>query len=145
MQELFWRGAVWFDSRSERSLSHQEPRPSLSGAFSKLTDFFPFCGLTLGGLSSSGKAQCHNQFHFESSNCMIKVYIFSAVVWLRDRGNRGDTPLAINITRSTVPLLSSATVHPFAHLRSGFQVLASPKKPAEQLLTSRNVVNHIIH
>lgn len=105
---------------------------------------FPFYRLTLGGLSSSGKAQCHNRIYFGSSNCMIKAYIFSAVVWLRDRGNRGDTHLAFNITRSMVPLLPSATIHPLAHLRSGFQVLASPKKPEEQLLTSRNVVNHVI-
>lgn len=70
---------------------------------------------------------------------MVKAFLFPAVVWLWDRGSRGAcppaTPLASNITRSVVSLLPSPTgsVHPFSHLRSGLQVLSSPKKLAQQL------------
>lgn len=96
MQELFWRGDIWFDSLSERSqifilnnqdfISAQLPKTSeFSCVFSELQSF-SFCGLPLGGSRSPGKTQCYNQINFWSRNCMMRAFIFSAVVWLWTRG-----------------------------------------------------------
>lgn len=136
---LFPRGARFFSSATKTSLLLNYLNPLNFFVLFQNSQTFPFYGLTLGGSHSPGKAQCHKQINFPSNNCMMKAFLFSAVVWLWDRGSRGAcppaTPLAFNITGSMVPLLPSATgsIHPFTHLKSGFQVLSSPKKPAQQL------------
>lgn len=65
------------------------------------------------------------------------------------RGSRGacppDNPLAFSITRSMVPLLPSASGlnHPFA-AKISFSSVVQPQE-ANIAVTSRNMINHIIH
>lgn len=130
---LFLRGATFFSSTAKTSF--------LLNYLNPLNFLVLFQNSqTLGGSHSPGRAQCHNQIHFQSSNCMMKTFIFSAVVWLWDRGSRGaclpschPPGLQHHQAHGTTPFLCNRVNHPFTHPRSDFQVSFSPKKPAQQL------------
>lgn len=98
-------GDMWFDSllRRARFFSLTNKIAFLLNHINLLNFFllcfqnpqiFPFYGLASGGQHSPCKAQCHNQINFQSGNCTMKAFVFSAVVCLWDGGSRDVCPLA---------------------------------------------------
>lgn len=104
--------------------------------------------LALGGSYSPDKAQfllLRNQIHFQSSNCMMKAFILSAVVGQRDPRFQPSSCLSCGLEHhwdhgTTLNKVNSSLCLPEIRFSSVIQ----PQEPGTAVIP-RNVISDIIH